>query len=286
MAVSPPEKPGARGWRGPTLVLRAQTRYGLSGKKLQCETTVLGETHGTRHGAFERKSDPASFVHGAMIGTGLAFAPSIVSGQGSKLGPTKVFIGSNPSFGGIMIADQKKFFEQEGLSVELTYFASGATAVDALRRPRRHRRSGRSAVTPAVAAEWRRPLPACQLRRSERGRCEKIDREAGRPERQESGCPAGRHRRIFRQALLASGGLDLKDVEVINLRPMEMVAGLTRGDIDAFVIFQPFGWMATKADPDARIVTTAEPFFREWLVVNTAPDYAKSHPAEIDAFRL
>ena len=80
------------------------------------------------------------FVHGAMqgamIGTGLAFAPSIVSGQGSKLGPTKVFIGSNPSFGGIMIADQKKFFEQEGLSVELTYFASGATAVDAFRAGR------------------------------------------------------------------------------------------------------------------------------------------------------
>ena len=70
------------------------------------------------------------------IGTGLDFAPSIVSGQGSKLGPTKVFIGSNPSFGGIMIADQKKFFDQEGLAVELTYFASGATAVDAFRAGR------------------------------------------------------------------------------------------------------------------------------------------------------
>ena len=43
------------------------------------------------------------FVHGAMqgglVGTGFVFAPSIVSAQGSKLGPTKVFIGSNPSFG-------------------------------------------------------------------------------------------------------------------------------------------------------------------------------------------
>jgi len=88
----------------------------------------------------------------------------------------------------------------------------------------------------------------------------------------------------FAKLWLASGALDLKDVDVINLRPMEMVAGLTRGDIDAFVVFQPFGWMATKADSNSHIVTTAEPFFREWLVVNTAPDYAKSHPAEIDAF--
>jgi ABC-type nitrate/sulfonate/bicarbonate transport system substrate-binding protein len=70
-----------------------------------------------------------------MIGTGLVFAPSIVSAQ-NKLGPVKVFIGSNPSFGGIMIADQKKFFEQESLTVELTYFASGATAVDAFRAGR------------------------------------------------------------------------------------------------------------------------------------------------------
>ena len=75
----------------------------------------------------------------------------------------------------------------------------------------------------------------------------------------------------FAKLYLASGGVDLKDVEVVNLRPMEMVTGLVRGDIDAFVIFQPFGWMAPKADPDAHIVTTAEPFFREWLVVNTAP---------------
>ena len=35
-----------------------------------------------------------------------------------------------------MIADQKKFFEQEGLSVEITNFASGATAVDAFRAGR------------------------------------------------------------------------------------------------------------------------------------------------------
>jgi ABC-type nitrate/sulfonate/bicarbonate transport system substrate-binding protein len=59
-------------------------------------------------------------VQGALVGTGLVFTPSIVSAQGTKLSPVKVFIGSNPSFGGIMIADQKKFFEQEGLPVELT----------------------------------------------------------------------------------------------------------------------------------------------------------------------
>jgi ABC-type nitrate/sulfonate/bicarbonate transport system substrate-binding protein len=63
-----------------------------------------------------------------------------------------------------------------------------------------------------------------------------------------------------------------------------MVTGFVRGDIDAFVIFQPFGWRATQADSNAHIVTTAAPFFREWLVVNATPEYAKNHGEELVAF--
>jgi ABC-type nitrate/sulfonate/bicarbonate transport system substrate-binding protein len=225
------------------------------------------------------------FVHGAMIGTGFALAPSIVSGQSSKLGPTKVFIGSNPSFGGIMIADQKKFFEQEGLSVELTYFASGATAVDAFR-------AGRGDVVgagdlPSLRLWQQNGVGLCPLAIYGDLSVVVAKKSIAKPadlKGKKVGVLLGGTVEYFAKLWLASGGIDLKDVEVINLRPMEMVAGLTRGDIDAFVVFQPFGWMAIKADPDAHIVTTAEPYFREWLVVNTTPEYAKSHPAELNAF--
>ena len=229
------------------------------------------------------------FMHGAMqgalVGTGIAFVPSIVSGQGSKLGPVKVFIGSNPSFGGIMIADQKKFFEQEGLSVELTYFASGATAVDAFR-------AGRGDIVgcgdlPSLRLWQQNGVGLCPLANYGDLSVVVAKKSIAKPadlKGKKVGVLLGGTVEYFAKLWLGSGGVDLKDVEVINLRPMEMVAGLTRGDIDAFVVFQPFGWMATKADSNAHIVTTAEPYFREWLVVNTAPDYAKAHAAELDAF--
>ena len=225
------------------------------------------------------------FLHNTAIGVGAALAPSIGWAQDSKLGQAKVFIGSNPSFGGIMIADQKKFFEQEGLPVELTYFASGATAVDAFR-------AGRGDIVgagdlPSLRLWQQNGIGLCPLANYGDLSVVVARKPISKPtdlRGKKVGILLGGTVEYFAKLYLASGGLDFKDIEVINLRPMEMVTGLVRNDIDAFVVFQPFGWMAMKADPNVQIVTTAEPYFREWLVVNTTPEYAKAHPAELNAF--
>ena len=88
----------------------------------------------------------------------------------------------------------------------------------------------------------------------------------------------------FTKLYLASGNIDTKDIEIINLRPAEMVTGLVRGDIDAFVIWQPFGWKALQADKDAKILTTANSYFHEWEACSTNAKYIKDHPAEVVAF--
>src|SRR5262249_50969711 len=75
---------------------------------------------------------------GAMVGGGavLTVGSGVASGQDKRLDEVKVFTGSNPSFGGIYIAQQKGFFESQGLPIQVTNFASGATAVDAFRAGR------------------------------------------------------------------------------------------------------------------------------------------------------
>ena len=241
----------------------------------------------TRFNSRQTRTDRRTFLK-AAIGGGAALAmshPMAAHAQGKKLEEMKIFIGSNPSFGGIMVAQQKGFFEKEGLPVQITNFASGATAVDAFR-------AGRGEI---VAAG---DLPSLRLwQQGGVGICplasyadlsvvvaKKSITKPGDLRKKKVGILLGGSVEYFAKLYLASGGVDIKDVDVVNLRPMEMVTGLVRGDIDAFVIFQPFGWMALKADSNAHIVTTAAPFFREWLVVNTTPEYAKSHPAEISAF--
>lgn len=209
----------------------------------------------------------------------------IALAQAKKLQTIKIFIGSNPSFGLIMVAADKGFFEKEGCSVEVTKFASGSTAVDAFR-------AGRGDVVGAG------DLPSLRLwQQGGVGLCPQASygdlsvivakKSVTKPadlRNKKVGILVGATVEYFAKLYLASGGVDYKEIEIINLRPMEMVTGFVRGDIDAFIVFQPFGWMALKADPSAHIVTTAAPYFREWLIVNTTPDYAKAHGAELIAF--
>jgi len=224
----------------------------------------------------------------ATVGGAAAVAISgraTVRAQGTNLREMKIFVGSNPSFGGIYLGQQKGFFENEGLPVEVTNFASGATAVDGFR-------AGRGDVVgagdlPSLRLWQQGGIGFCPL--ASYGDLSVIvaKNSITKPadfRQKKVGILLGATVEYFAKLYLASGGVDLKDVDVVNLRPMEMVTGLVRGDIDAFVIFQPFGWMALKADPNAHIVTTAAPYFREWLVVNTTPEYAKEHPAELAAF--
>jgi ABC-type nitrate/sulfonate/bicarbonate transport system substrate-binding protein len=184
-----------------------------------------------------------------------------------------------------MVGAEKGFFEKAGVPVEITYFASGATAVDGFRAGRGH----------LVGAG---DLPSLRLwQQGGIGICPQANygdlsvvvakKSITKPadlRGKKVGILVGSTVEYFARLYLASGGVDYKEVEVVNLRPMEMVTGFVRGDIDAFVIFQPFGWRAVQADSNAHIVTTAQPFFREWLVVNTTQEYATTHREELVAF--
>jgi ABC-type nitrate/sulfonate/bicarbonate transport system substrate-binding protein len=228
------------------------------------------------------------FLRNAVVGAVAlaAGSPGFARAQGKKLEPVKLFIGSNPAWGNLMVGAEKGFFEKAGVTVEITNFTSGANAVDAFRAGRGHlvgagdlpsirlwQQGGGVGICPqanygdlsVVVAKKTVTKPA-----DLRGK--KI------------GVLTGSTVEYFAKLYLASGGVDFKDVELVNLRPAEMVTGFVRGDIDAFVIFQPFGWRALQADTDAHIVTTSEPFFREWLVVNATAEYASTHKQELVAF--
>ena len=221
-------------------------------------------------------------VAGLALACGSGASRSV---RAQNLEEMKIFIGSNPSFAGIMVGADKGFFQHENLSVEVTKFASGATAVDAFR-------AGRGDLV--VGGD----LPSLRLwQQGGVGICPQANygdlsvivakKSISKPadlRHKKLGTLIGSTEEYLAKQYLASGNVNFNDVEFINLTPPGMVIGLVRGDIDAFACFQPFGWRALKADTDAHILTTTAPYFHEWLVVNTTPDYAKSHQAELVAF--
>jgi ABC-type nitrate/sulfonate/bicarbonate transport system substrate-binding protein len=233
------------------------------------------------------RMDRRAFLKSASIGSlamTLGNPPSALA-QSKKLEPMSVFIGTTPHFGNIIVGAEKGFFEKEGLPVKVTNFASGSTAVDAFRAGQGHL---------VVAGD----MPSLRLwKQGGIGLCAQANygelsilvakKSINKPadlRGKKVGVLVGSTSEYFTKLYLASGGVDYKEIDVINLRPAEMVTGLVRGDIDAFVIWQPFGWRAVEADSNAHIVTTRQPYFHEWKMVNTMPEYAKSHAEEIVAF--
>jgi ABC-type nitrate/sulfonate/bicarbonate transport system substrate-binding protein len=228
-----------------------------------------------------------ALVKGASIaGASIALGGTIgARAQTKTLQKMSIFIGTTPHFGNVVIALEKGFLEKEGLPAQITNFASGATAVDAFR-------AGRGDVV--VAGD----LPSLRLwKQGGIGICPQSNygdlsvivskKSINTPadlKGKKVGILIGSTSEYFAKLYLASGNIDYKDIDVINLRPAEMVTGLVRGDIQAFVIWQPFGWKAIEADKDAKILTTGRPYFHEWEMCSTNAQYAKDHPAELVAF--
>ena len=86
-------------------------------------------------------------------------------------------------------------------------------------------------------------------------------------------------------AALRHWQIDPKTVQVLNLRPPEIVAAWTRGDIDAAYIWDP---ALGKIKPTARVLTTSTevaawgaPTFDAWIVRS---DYAAAHPDIVTGF--
>jgi ABC-type nitrate/sulfonate/bicarbonate transport system substrate-binding protein len=210
---------------------------------------------------------------------------SIAGAEPKKLQQMSIFVGATPHFGNVIIGNERGFFEKEGLPTQITHFASGSTAVNAFR-------AGRGNVV--VAGD----MPSLRLwQQGGIGICPQANygdlsvivakKSMNKPQDfkgKKVGVLVGSTSEYFTKLYLASGNVSYSDIDVINLTPAGMVTGLARGDIDAFVIWQPFGWRAVEADKDAHIVTTAAPYFHEWEMCSTTPEYAKDHDAEIVAF--
>ena len=218
----------------------------------------------------------------ALLLTGAAGRPAQAQ---AKLEKMDVFIGTTPHFGNLIVGAGKGFFEKEGLPVTLTNFASGSVAADAFRAGR-----GSIVVTgdlPAIRLWQQGSIGICPqanynelsiivARSGIKGPADMNGRKVG--------VLVGSTSEFFAKLYLAKGGMQPTDVDMINLRPAEMVTGFVRGDIDAFVIWQPFGWRTLAAVKDAQILATAKGYFHEWEAVTTTKEYAASHEREILAF--
>lgn len=207
------------------------------------------------------------------------------AGAQGKLEPMDIYIGTTPHFGNVIVGAEKGFYQKEGLTAKITNFASGSVAADAFRTGKgsvivagdlpsiRLWSQGFLGIAPQAHYDT---LSVIAAKSSIKGPADMKGKNVG--------VLVGSTSEFFAKLYLQKGGMSIDDIKVINLRPAEMVTGITRGDIDAFVIWQPFGWRAMAASKDVHILATAKGYFQEWEAVTTSKDYAAKHEAELVAF--
>jgi sulfonate transport system substrate-binding protein len=204
----------------------------------------------------------------------------------SKLQKMTLFTGTTPQFGNLYVAHERGFFEKEGLPLEITVFASGSVASEAFQ-------AGRGDAiycgdTPALRL-WNRGAGVGICTGASYGHysivvARKSINTPADMRGKKVGVLLGSTAEYFAKLYLASGNVDPKEVDIINLQPAEMVTGITRGDIDAFVLWEPFGTKAMEASKDVHIVTNGEKYFLEWLMTTVTREYLKTREPELVAY--
>ena len=232
---------------------------------------------------------PQKISRRTVVATGAAalatFSTINVVHAQPKLRKLQIVLGTTPQFGNVIVGLQKGFYEREGLPADITYFTSGSAATQAFR-------AGNGDV--AVSGD----LPSLRLWTGGDGvgLCPQahydlsiiVTRDSIKSPQdmkgKKIGVLLGSTSEYFIGKYLAKGGMTTKDIDAINLTPAEMVTGLDRGDIDGFVLWQPFGWKAVETIKGVHILTDAGPYFQEWEACTVNKKYAASHQAELVAF--
>jgi len=142
-----------------------------------------------------------------------------------------------------VIAHCEGYYEQVGLDVELVRFATGRAATDALIGGQTDLAT--TAISPAIFAAFQ-GQPIAILGENARSPGEKVTARAesgiSTPadlEGKKIGVTLGTDVHFFLSEFLTYHGMAVDDVEIVNLRPPDMVIALVRGDIDAFASFAP-----------------------------------------------
>jgi ABC-type nitrate/sulfonate/bicarbonate transport system substrate-binding protein len=98
------------------------------------------------------------------------------------------------------------------------------------------------------------------------------------------GVSMGSGSEIFWLAIVKKLNLDAKNYMIVNVDPPEMMAALERGNIDAFVSWEPWLSRATKSVPNSQLLLTNVGIMlpRAYLYINR--EWAEKNPMAAEAF--
>jgi ABC-type nitrate/sulfonate/bicarbonate transport system substrate-binding protein len=198
------------------------------------------------------------------IGAALAFA-MLVASQGS-FAQTKVTIGTgkDPNLGApLIVAQEKGFFREAGLDVDLRYFPTGGDTIAAFVGG--SIQMGSSGSTPTTNLRSR-PFPVKIVARISdisgaqqlvvKQNVNSLEGLYGK----KIGLLKGTASEALFNSIVKAYGLDISKFELVNMGPTEMLQGFVRGAVDAVALWEPHSTRARKTGGGKVLVSATHSF--------------------------
>ncbi len=187
-----------------------------------------------------------------------------------------------------IIAKEKGYFKKNGLDATIYEYGSGLHSVEALLDGR---------VDVAIAAEFvgvNKIFLHKNLRIISQVSRHKVFHLVARKDREISSPPDIRGKKIgvtrksagefYLGQFLATHNLTLKDVDVIDLPPSELITYIENGRVDAIVIFDPHAYNIQKKLGNSIIMWSAQGDQDTYALVYSTDSFIKAHPEIILRF--
>lgn len=235
-----------------------------------------------------RHTNKRCFHAAASAALSALFAASLVSTASAapKMDKYVYLMGSTPHFYAPVTAIEKGFCKDMGLDVEIKKFTSGGVAAQSFIAGQGDFLDSGDwpAVRSWLLTEDKEDPIVGMAQDAHYGDLSVVMSKAGITEGKQLrgkkiGVWLGTTSEFFAALFLDAHGVGLDEVEFINVKPAEMVPALDSGDLDAYVIWQPFGWKSMEVSGDkVRELSTADGYFTEYVIVSTRKSLLDNDP--------
>jgi NitT/TauT family transport system substrate-binding protein len=193
----------------------------------------------------------------------------------------------SPISGVAIVAKEKGFFEKHELDITVSNFTSGKQCLDTVVGGGADIATTAEAPTTASAMAGQ---PIAFLARMEYSDLKTlVTVESGISSKEDLkgkriAFTAGSGSEVYTSALLKAAGLTPDDVQLINLRPQEMLAAMAAGSIDAYNIWEPHISNGQKTLGDKVALIDTAGIYSETFNIVTMKPYLAENPELIDRF--
>lgn len=210
--------------------------------------------------------------------------------QPKELQHVTVGIQTSPAMALVMVAEDKGFFEKQGLNVELKEFTAGKFALEAfLGGSLDFSISGDVPVTLSTMNGSKFLVPAQIVGRTKNEVRVVARAETGlntpdkyfKVKKRKLATSIGGGPEFFTFEFLNKLGITKDQVEIMSQTPADMPAALVSGGVDAIAIFDPFAFIAEKQLGDKAIIFTDESIYSELYVIE-AKESVKEDSATLE----